>query len=157
MTTHVRGMIAAMAMTVGLWTTDLIAQSSAPTLAEAKKALEAAESSATKAGTRMGCAVIDARGGMVASMRMDKALYFAVDAARGKALISASFGAPSGTLAERLSPGIASFLPGPVYIAQGAVPLKRNNETIGAIGCGGGSSQQDEDVAKAGAAAAGLN
>jgi uncharacterized protein GlcG (DUF336 family) len=33
---------------------------------------------------------------------------------------------------------------------QGALPIAVNNQTIGAIGCSGGSSQQDEDSARAG-------
>jgi uncharacterized protein GlcG (DUF336 family) len=45
--------------------------------------------------------------------------------------------------------------PGPVppVFAQGAMPLIRNNQRHGAIGCSGGTGQQDEDGAKAGAAA----
>jgi glc operon protein GlcG len=37
--------------------------------------------------------------------------------------------------------------------SQGAVPILRNGVVIGAIGCGGGTGQEDEDCARAGAAA----
>jgi uncharacterized protein GlcG (DUF336 family) len=36
---------------------------------------------------------------------------------------------------------------------QGAVPIIRNNQIHGAIGCSGATSQQDEDAAKAALAA----
>ncbi len=132
--------------TAGAQTAQLI------TLAEAKKALEAAEAAATKMGVGMGCVVLDARGAVVASIRMDKAAPFAPDAARGKAVISASFGAPSGSMAQLGASGIGAILPGSPVWLQGALPITRNKVTIGAIGCGGGTGQQDEDSARAGVA-----
>jgi len=40
-----------------------------------------------------------------------------------------------------------------MIMGQGAVPLFRNGNLVGAVGVGGGTSQQDEDCAAAGAAA----
>ena len=134
-----------------------IAAAPAPTLAEAKKMLAAAEAAAAKMNTNLSCAVVDARGDIVTIERMDKARFFTVDVARGKALMSATFGAPSGNLASLASsplfPGINSSAQGRMYPMQGAVPLMRDKQSFGAIGCSGGASQQDEDAAKAGAAA----
>ena len=126
------------------------AQVPGPSLADAKKAIAAAQAAATKMNTNLSCVVLDARGGVIAAERMDKAPFFTVDVARGKALVSASFGAPSGTLATLATSGLGNVLPGPAspLFMQGAVPLKGG----GAIGCSGGASQQDEDAAKAGAA-----
>ena len=42
---------------------------------------------------------------------------------------------------------------GRIAYAQGAVPIVRDGHQIGAVGVGGGTGQQDEDVAKAGVAA----
>jgi uncharacterized protein GlcG (DUF336 family) len=39
-----------------------------------------------------------------------------------------------------------------MIMGQGAVPIIRNGEIEGACGVGGGSSQQDEDCARAGVA-----
>ena len=36
---------------------------------------------------------------------------------------------------------------------QGAVPIMKNGQLVGAMGCSGAASQQDEDAAKAGLAA----
>ena len=81
-----------------------------PTLAEARKMLAAAQAAATKMNQNLSCAVMDARGDIVAIERMDKARFFTVDIARGKALASATFGQPSGSLAalanSPLFPGI---------------------------------------------------
>lgn len=130
------------------------AQVAGPSLAEAKKAIAAAQDFATKAGTRLSCAVIDARGAIVATERMDGAPFFAADAARGKALVAASFGSPSGALASLSTSGLGQLLPGPgtPLFMQGAVPVKKAGANAGAIGCSGGTAQQDEDGAKAGAA-----
>jgi uncharacterized protein GlcG (DUF336 family) len=39
-----------------------------------------------------------------------------------------------------------------VYPIQGAVPIMKNNQVFGAIGCSGATAQQDEDSAKVGLA-----
>ncbi|MGE0393531.1 MAG: heme-binding protein, partial [Vicinamibacterales bacterium] len=122
---------------------------------DAKKAIAAAHATAVTLKTNLSCVVLDSRGAVIAAERMDKAGFFTIDIARGKALVSASFGSPSGALAQLATSGIGSVLPGPgtpVFL-QGAVPLKGG----GAIGCSGGTGQQDEDGAKAGAAAIGAN
>lgn len=126
-----------------------------PILAEAKKMLAAAEAFATKSGTALSCVVVDARGALIAMERMDNAIYFTPDIARAKALSSAAFGAPSGNLAQLGSTGVGAVVPGTLLFVQGAMPLVRNNQRFGAIGCSGGTGQQDEDGAKAGAAAFG--
>lgn len=127
------------------------AQVPGPSLADAKKAMAAAQATAATLKANLGCVVLDSRGAVIVAERMDKATFFTVDIARGKALVSASFGAPSGAMVQLSGSGIGSVLPGPAspVFLQGAVPLKGG----GAIGCSGGSGQQDEDAAKAGAAA----
>ncbi len=131
------------------------AQVPGPSLADAKKAIAAAQAAAVKMNVNLSCVVLDARGAMVAAERMDKANYFTMDVARGKALVSASFGSPSGALASLATSGLGNVLAGPAtpLFLQGAVPIKGG----GAIGCSGAASQQDEDAAKAGAALIGVN
>ena len=125
-------------------------------MADALKALEAARAAAGKIGVKLSCAVVDARGDLIALTRMDGAGFFTTDVARGKALVSAMFGQPSGNLGPfGTSPYFANLntaAQGRLYPIQGAVPISRANQTIGALGCSGGSSQQDEDAAKAGLA-----
>jgi glc operon protein GlcG len=128
-----------------------------PTLQEAAKGIALAQAVAVKLGVLLSCAVVDSRGDLVALSRMDGARFFTTDVARGKALVSATFGQPSGNLVQM---GSAPFFQnlntaaqGRLYPSQGAVPIMRNNQVLGAIGCSGAASQQDEEAAKAGLAA----
>ena len=127
-----------------------------PTLPEAQKAIAAAQAAATKIGVNLSCAVVDSRGDLIALQRMDKARFYTTDIARGKALMSAMFGQPSANFAQLAnSPWFANLntsAQGRLYPVQGAVPIMRNNQVLGAIGCSGAASQQDEDAAKAGLA-----
>ena len=70
---------------------------------------------------------------------------------------SAAFGVPSADLTERANNPVMRALmqmeDGQLIPQQGAVPIKRGNELIGAIGVSGASSQEDEEIARAGLAA----
>ena len=127
------------------------------TLDEANRALDAAIAKATEQGTKMNIAVVDAGGRLVAFKRMDGAIWAGVYGSQGKAIASAAFGRDSGVMQERAgSPiiqGIMVAEGGHMIPSQGAVPITRNGVVIGAIGCGGGTGQEDEDCARAGAAA----
>lgn len=127
------------------------------TLDEANRALDAAIAKATEQGTKMNIAVVDAGGRLVAFKRMDGAIWAGVYGSQGKAVASAAFGRDSGVMQERAgSPiiqGIMMAEGGHMIPSQGAVPITRNGVVIGAIGCGGGTGQEDEDCARAGAAA----
>jgi glc operon protein GlcG len=127
-----------------------------PTYAEAQKALAAAWAAADKINVKLSCVVVDSRGDLVSLGRMDGARFYTTDIARGKALTSALFGQPSGGLAQFGSSPFFQNLnqaaQGRMYPLQGALPIMKNNQLLGAIGCSGGSSQQDEDSARAGLA-----
>ena len=126
----------------------------AMTLSEAQKILEAAQTNADFVGVKASICIVDPQGNPVALARMDGARFFTGDVARGKAMVSAFFGQPSGALAERAgSPFFASFNQmngGRLFFVQGALPISKDGENVGAIGVSGGSAQQDEDIAKAG-------
>lgn len=124
------------------------------TLSEAQKMLEAAQASASSMDVKVSICVIDPQGIPVALARMDGARFFTGDVARGKAMVSAFFGQPSAALAERASsPFFTSFNQmngGRLFFIQGALPITKDDESVGAIGVSGASAQQDEDIAKAG-------
>ncbi len=127
------------------------------TLREAEKLLKAAEESAVHQGLKVSIAVVDSRGDLVLICRMDGARYFTPDIARGKAMVSAMFNAPSGTLVERASTPVMQTLNqmnlGRLVFGQGALPILQHSEVLGAVGVSGATSQQDEDIAKAALAA----
>ena len=65
-----------------------------------------------------------------------------------------AFGRASGEMqarADQPTPrGINAASGGEMIMGQGAVPILRNGVVIGACGVGGGTSQEDEDCARAG-------
>jgi uncharacterized protein GlcG (DUF336 family) len=126
------------------------------TLAEANQVVQGALDKAREMGIRISVAVCDAGGRLLAFNRMDHAIWASVYGSQGKAIASVAFGRASGELQERAgSPivqGIATAEGGHMIPSQGAVPLVRNGVVEGACGVGGGTAQQDEDCARAGAA-----
>jgi glc operon protein GlcG len=128
------------------------------TLDEANRIIEGAIGKARELNIRVSVAVCDAGGRLVAFQRMDNAIWASAYGSQGKAIASAAFGRPSGELTERAEHptprGIAAASGGHMIMGQGAVPILRNGAVEGACGVGGGTAQQDEDCARAGAAAA---
>jgi uncharacterized protein GlcG (DUF336 family) len=150
-----------LSVTMTLTAITLSAQATAPpaaalNAAEAQAALTTAVAAAGKVNANVACAVVDARGDLVALVRMDNARFFQPDIARGKALTSALFGLPSASVASVTSSPVFQTMnaaaQGRLYPIQGGVPIMRSNQVYGGIGCSGGSPAQDEEFAKAGAA-----
>src|SRR5262249_21690396 len=92
-------------------------------------------------------------GRLLAFNRMDGAIWGSIYGSQGKAIASAGFARPSGELAERagtpIIQGLVAAAGGHMIPSQGALPIVRNGGLGGACGVGGGTSQQDEDVARA--------
>src|ERR1700751_5774935 len=124
------------------------------TLEEANHILRGALAKAQELNIRISAAVCDAGGRLVPFQRMDNAIWASAYASQGKAIASAAFGRPSGEMADRddqpTPRGIVAAEGGHIIMGQGAVPIIRNG-VEGACGVSGGSGQQDEDCARAGA------
>jgi glc operon protein GlcG len=124
------------------------------TLQEANRIIEGALAKARELNIKISAAVVDAGGRLVALQRMDGAIWASVYGCQGKAVASAAFGRSSGEMqarADQPTPrGIAQASGGEMIMGQGAVPIIRNGVVEGACGVGGGTSQQDEDCARAG-------
>jgi glc operon protein GlcG len=127
------------------------------TLNQANRVLRATLKKAADLNIKVSAAVVDAGGRLVAFQRMDGAIWGSAYGSQGKAVASAAFGRPSGVMQERATQptpsGINAASGGEMIMGQGAVPLFRNGVLVGACGVGGGTSQEDEDCAAAGAAA----
>jgi glc operon protein GlcG len=125
-------------------------------LEEANRVIRGALAKARELDIRITAAVCDAGGRLIALQRMDGAIWASAYGSQGKAVASAAFGRPSGEMAARADQptprGIAAAEGGHMIMGQGAVPIVRNGVVEGACGVGGGSSQQDEDCARAGVA-----
>ena len=126
------------------------------TLAEANRIVQGAIAHAEELGIKVNVAVCDAGGRLMAFNRMDGAIWGGAYGSQGKAVASAAFGRTSGELAQRADTpiirGIMAAEGGHMIPSQGAVPIMRHGVTEGACGVGGGTSQQDEDCARAGVA-----
>lgn len=127
------------------------------TMAEAERILQAAKQKALEMGVQIAISVVDARGDLVAMVRLDGALWRTAPISRGKAYASAAFGTPSADLTERANNPVMRALmqmeDGQIIPQQGALPIKRGNDLLGAVGVSGATSQEDEDIARAGLAA----
>ncbi len=126
------------------------------TLAEANRILEGAIAHAQELNIKVNVAVCDAGGRLIAFNRMDGAIWAGVYGSQGKAVASAAFGRTSGELQQRADQptprGIALAEGGHMIMGQGGVPIIRNGVVDGAVGVGGGTSQEDEDCSNAGIA-----
>lgn len=126
------------------------------TLADARRIIAAAESEAEKIGQPMNIAVADAGGNLVAHIRMDKAWMGSIDISIKKAWTARAFDIATKDLAGHSQSGdqffgIHASNDGKVMIFAGGVPLKKGGEVVGGLGVSGGSGEQDQQVAEAGA------
>jgi glc operon protein GlcG len=124
------------------------------TLEAAKKIAAAAEAEALRRGATVVIAVVDDGGYLIVLERLDDTQVASVEVAMGKARTAAIFRRPSGAFEDQVKNGrLASLvLPGATPL-QGGVPITVNGKVIGAIGVSGNTPQEDEDIAKVGAAA----
>jgi uncharacterized protein GlcG (DUF336 family) len=128
-------------------------------LASAERAIEAGKAKAAALGIAFTISVVDAGAYLVAAARMDGAAMAAVETSQTKARTSVLFAQPTKELAEAAQPGAPLFthwasIRDPVAFVPGGIPITdTEGRVIGAIGAGGGSPDQDHEVATAAAAA----
>jgi glc operon protein GlcG len=133
------------------------------TLAGAEKILAAAKAKATDMQLKVNIAVVDDGGHLIAMQRMDGARPASLYTAITKASASATLRAPTGPLPVgttepdvwlNLSLQIAAGQSGgKLTTLKGGVPVIMDGQVIGAVGVGGGSGEQDAEIAAAGIAA----
>jgi glc operon protein GlcG len=123
------------------------------TLDAAKKIASAAEAEAKKRGATVVIVVVDDGGHLLLLERLDDTQVASVEVGIGKARTAAIFRRPSKVFEDQVREGrvAALALPGATPL-QGGVPIVHEGKVIGAIGVSGNTPQEDEDIAKAGAA-----
>ncbi len=126
------------------------------TLEQARQVIAAAEKKSNEIKQPMNVAVVDAGGNLVAFARMEDAWLGSIDIAINKAFTARAFNLPTIDLAGNAQPGqqfygIHASNGGRIMIFAGGIPLKAGGQVIGAIGVSGGSKEQDQSVAEAGA------
>ncbi|MGA8211568.1 MAG: heme-binding protein [Nocardioidaceae bacterium] len=95
--------------------------------------------------------VVDACGDVKASRRMEGNGPASVSLVPAKAHTSRSFRAPTADLAARTTDParIASFIGAGFSLLGGGRPIVVDGAVVGAVGVGGGSPEQDDEVAQA--------
>ncbi len=128
------------------------------TLERATAVVEAARQKAEQIGVAMNIAVVDEGNRLVTFARMDGAWIGSIDIAQSKAFTARAFDMETkvlGKLAQSGEPlfGIHTSNDGKIIIFAGGIPLKSEGKVVGAIGVSGGTVDQDQEVAEAGAKA----
>jgi uncharacterized protein GlcG (DUF336 family) len=126
-------------------------------LAQAEAVVAAAEGAAEGLGVRMNIVVIDVCGDVKAAARQDGNSRASLTLTPLKAQTALAFRTPTATLAQNTTDPVRAqaLLAAGFTLLGGGVPLRAQDQVIGAIGVGGGSPDQDVQVAEAGAAALG--
>jgi glc operon protein GlcG len=122
-------------------------------LERAREVLAAAEVEAKKRNWKMNIAVVDTHGELVHFARMDGAQLASVPISIGKARTAARFRRESRAFynAFETSHPYVSTLDPTLVASPGGFPLVEGGKLIGAIGCSGGTGDQDAAICKTGA------
>jgi uncharacterized protein GlcG (DUF336 family) len=129
------------------------------TLEIAERAARGALAQAAAMNIGMTASVVDEAGRLVVTLRGDRTGFLSTDTSRAKAVAAAAFKRSTRELVEmqKTNPVFWAALPavsrGDALPSTGAVPIVVGGRLIGAIGCGGGTPDQDHECAAAGAAA----
>ena len=123
-------------------------------LEQAKKAVAAAEAESRKNHWNMVIAVLDTGGHLVMLERMDGVQLGSIGAAEDKAYSAVMYRRPTKVFQDLVAQGGANIrllgLRG-ASVLEGGIPIIAGGQLIGAIGVSGHTSEQDAQVAKAGA------
>ena len=124
------------------------------TLEAAKRIAAAAEREASKRGATVVIVVVDEGGHLLLLERLDDTQVASVEVGIGKARTAAIFRRPSKEFEDQIRNGrVAALALTGATPLQGGIPIKVDGKVVGAIGVSGNTPQEDEDIAKVGAAA----
>jgi len=120
------------------------------TQAGAMKIIEAAVRHAIEMGKPQCIAVVDEGGHLLAFTRMDGGKRLSIESAIRKASTAASSRAPTGGIQGELEFRLAHATSGQLVNLKGGVPIIVDGITIGVIGVGSQTGEEDLEVAQAG-------
>lgn len=123
------------------------------TLADVRRAAEAAEAEARAHGWAVSIAICDAGGHALWLQRMDGAPLMSAAVAPEKARTCVLSGKPSKAFEDMVNNGRIAALAMPVVPLEGGEPIIVDGCVIGAVGVSGVKAGEDAQVARAGVAA----
>src|SRR5262249_11970153 len=122
---------------------------------QAKKAMAAAEAEAKKNNWPVVIVILDSGGHLVMMQRLDNTQFGSIEIARQKAYTAVALRRPTKALQDGIAQGGANLrllkLPDGLSVLEGGVPVVIDGKLVGAVGVSGVLSQQDAQVATAGA------
>ena len=125
-------------------------------LDHAEAALNAAVAEAKKHNWKLNVAVVDSGGNLVAFKRMDGAQIASIRISQHKAHAAVGFRRETKVFENGIQDGNNYLITLDGIIgSRGGIPIVDGGKLIGAIGCSGGTSSQDEVACRAGVAALG--
>jgi glc operon protein GlcG len=120
------------------------------TQAGAMKIVEAAITKAVEMGKPQCIAVVDEGGHLLAFTRMDGGKRLSIESSIRKASTAASSRAPTGGIQGELEFRLAHATSGRLVNLKGGLPIIVDGITIGGIGVGSQTGEEDLEVAQAG-------
>jgi len=126
-------------------------------LDSAKKAMAASEAEAAKNQWPVAIAILDTTGSLIMLQKLDNTQTGSAEIAIGKARTALDFRRPSKAMQDVVAGGGAGLRLLSVrsmLALEGGVPVVVDGKVVGAVGVSGVTSEQDAQVAMAGAAAA---
>jgi glc operon protein GlcG len=118
-------------------------------LADAQALADRARQTAIDMRLDVSVVIVNREGRVILSYRMDNSSFLNLALAETKAATAAAIGAPTSLLEQAVDSGKHSLLsvPGAAMVG-GGLPIMRADRVVGGIGISGGSSQDDERIAK---------
>ncbi|MFM9886958.1 MAG: GlcG/HbpS family heme-binding protein [Burkholderiales bacterium] len=128
---------------------------------ECRAFIKAVSDKAEEMGVPVSIAVVNAEGHLIALERMDEAGFITADIARAKAFTVAAFRSmsprfPDGLVIQQwfkernpqMLMNLSALTNGQVVVSGGSAPIFKDDELVGAYGVSGGTSDQDEVMAR---------
>jgi glc operon protein GlcG len=123
--------------------------------AGAERVLQAAKESAQQRNAPSAIAVVDPAGDLLAFQRMDGVRPASADLAIEKARTAARLQRPTEEIEDNINRGRTAFVTAGIAALRGGVPIRVNEEVVGAVGVAGLSKETDTGIANTAAAALG--
>ncbi len=131
----------------------LTRQATRLTYAGAQALLNAAIAYAEKMKVPQCIAVVDEGCNLLAFARMDGSRVLSVMSAQRKAMTAATTGKPTGDMSDELGDRLGHATDGKMVNLKGGLPIIVDGQTIGGIGIGSGTGDQDREIANSALAA----
>jgi glc operon protein GlcG len=115
--------------------------------AGAQSVLQAAKEIAQQRNAPSAIAVVDPAGDLLAFQRMDGVRPASVELAIEKARTAARLRRPTAEIEDGIDKGRTAFVTANIMALRGGMPVRVNDEVVGAVGVAGMSKESDTEIA----------